>query len=92
MRPYGSPKMLAKRRRRALGLLAQGLSLSEVARRVQVSVGSVYQWRQAWRAGGEVAVAPKPVPGRPRQLTAQHGEQLGPSLVQGARAHGCANE
>jgi transposase len=71
MRPYGSPKTLERRRRRAIALLAKGLTLSQVARRVQASVGAVYQWRQAWRTGGEEALAPKPVPGRPRKLTAQ---------------------
>ncbi len=92
MRPYGSPKTLERPRRRAIALLAQGLTLSQVARRVQASVGSVYQWRQAWRTGGEEALAPKPVPGRPRTLTAQQGEQLVHILSQGARAHGFANE
>jgi transposase len=58
------------------GQLAKGLTLSQVARRVQASVGSVYHWRQAWRTGGEEALAPKPVPGRPRKLTAQPCEQL----------------
>jgi transposase len=67
MRPYGSPNTLERRRRRAVALLAQGLSLSEVAGRVQASVGSVYRWRQAWGRTGEAALAPKPVPGRPRK-------------------------
>jgi len=74
-RSHGSPKTLEKRRRRAMSLLAQGLSLSEVAHRVQASVGSVSQWRQAWAYGGDAALAAKQVPGRPRQLTEQQGEQ-----------------
>lgn len=92
MRPYGSPKTLEKRRRRAMALLAQGLSLSEVARRVQASVGSVYQWRQAWAHGGEAALRAKPVPGRPRKLTAQQGAQLHQLLLKGARAYGFPTE
>jgi transposase len=92
MRPYGAPKTLERRRRRAIALLEQGLSLSEVARRVQASVGSVYQWQQAWRAGGEVALAPKPVQGAPRKLTDAQREQLVPLLLQGARANGFPNE
>lgn len=92
MRPYGSPKTLERRRRRAIALLARGLTLSQAARRVQASVGSVYQWRQAWRTGGEAALAPRPVPGRPRKLTAQPGEPLVHILLQGARAHGFADE
>jgi transposase len=75
-----------------VALLEQGLSLHEVARRVQASVGSVYQWRQAWRTGGEAALAPKPVPGRPRQLTDAQRQQLLQLLVQGARANGFPNE
>jgi transposase len=92
MRPDGSPKTWARRRRRALALLTQGRTLSQVARRVQASVGSVYQWRPAWRTGGEEALTPKPVPGRPRQLTVRPCEQLVHILSQGARAHGFANE
>jgi transposase len=83
---------LERRRRRAIALLAQGLTLSQVARRVPASVGTVSQWRHAWRTGGEAALAPRPVPGRPRKLTAQPCEQLVHSLSQGARAHGFANE
>jgi transposase len=92
MRPFGSPKTLERRRRRAIALLAQGLSLREVARRVQASASSVYQWRQAWRTGGEAALAPKQAPGRPRKLTDQQGEQLLQLLLQGARANGFPNE
>jgi transposase len=92
MRPYGSPKTLERRRRRAIAVLSQGLTLSQVARRVQASVGSVSHWRQAWRRGGEAALAPKPVPGRPRKLTAQPCEQLVHILLQGARAYGFATE
>lgn len=87
MRPYGSPKTLEKRRRRAVVLLAQGLSLSEVARQVQASVRSVHQWRQAWVHSGEAALAAKPGPGRPRKLTAQQGEQLRQLLLKGARVY-----
>jgi transposase len=92
MRPYGSPKTLEKRRRRAIALLAQGLHVSEVARRVQASVGSVHQWQQRWAHGGEAALAAKPAPGRPRKLTAQQGEQLRHLLLQGAKAYGFPNE
>ena len=83
---------MERRRRRAITLLEQGLSLSEVARRVQASVGSVYQWRQAWRTGGEAALAPKPVSGAPRKLTDQQRAQVVQLLLQGARANGFPNE
>jgi transposase len=92
MSPYGSPKTLETRRRRAVALLAQGLRLSAVARRVQASVGSVSQWRQAWASGGEAALAAKPVPGRPRKLTDQQCQHLLQLLLKGARAYGFPTE
>jgi transposase len=92
MRPFGSPKTLERRRRRAVALLQQGLSLREVARRVQASVSSVSQWRAAWQQGGEAALAPKPVPGAPRKLPDQQCKQLVPLLLKGARAQGFPNE
>jgi transposase len=92
MRPYGSPKTLEKRRRRAVALLAQGLSLSAVARRVQASVGSVSQWRQAWVSGNEVALAAKPIPGRPRKLRDQQCHQWLQLVLKGARAYGFPHE
>src|SRR5215211_4933216 len=92
MRPFGAPNTLARRRRRAVALLQQGLSVREVARRVQASASSVAQWRAAWQQGGEAALAPKPVPGAPHQLTDQQCHQLVPLLLKGARAHGFPNE
>ncbi len=75
-----------------MALLAQGLSLTEVARRVQASVSSVYQWREAWRQGGEAALAPKPVPGPPCKLAQPQQQQLVEVLLKGARAYGFPNE
>jgi transposase len=56
MRPFGSPTTLERRRRRALALLQQGLSVRDVARRVQASGSSVSQWREAWPHGGDTAL------------------------------------
>lgn len=92
MRPYGSQRTLERRRCRAVTLLAQGMSPHEVARRVRAAVGSVYRWQQAWRQGGEAALAAKPVPGAPRKLTEAQREQLRQLLLQGARAAGFPNE
>jgi transposase len=83
---------LERRRRRAIALLQQGLSLHEVARRVQASVSAVWQWRNAWQQGGEAALAPKPVAGRPRKLTMPQLDQLQQVLLKGARAYGFPNE
>jgi transposase len=92
MIPFRYPKTLERRRRRAVALLQQGLSLREVARRVQASVNSVYQWREAWQQGGDAALVPKPVPGRPPKLTNQQRQRLLEVLLQGARAYGFPNE
>jgi transposase len=75
-----------------VALLQQGLRLREVARRVHASVSSVSQWRNAWRQGGDGALAAKPVPGRPRKLTDAQRQQLLNLLLQGARANGFPNE
>ena len=91
MRPYGSPKTWEKRRCRARALLAPGLNVSEVARRVQASVGSVHPWQQMWAHGGEAALVAKPAPGRPRKRTGQQGEPVRHLVRQGARAYGFPN-
>jgi transposase len=91
MRPCGSPKTLERRRRRAVALLHQGLSLREVARRVQASVSSVSPWQKAWRQGGETALTPTPGPGRRCNLTAPHLAPLRQLLLKGARADGVPN-
>jgi transposase len=88
MRPHGSPTQLERRRRRAVALLGQGLSLSEVARRVGSHPSSVLRWRDALQEGGEAALAPKPAPGRPPRLTAREKERLLRLLLQGPMAHG----
>src|SRR5918996_2342803 len=92
MRPAGSPTTLAKRRGRAAALLAHGLSVSEVARRVQASVGAVSQWRRAWTRGGEAAWAAKPGPGRPPKLRDRPCPHLRRRLLKGAQVSGFPHE
>jgi transposase len=43
-----------------IALFKQGLSQSEVARRLGVTREAVRQWVQAWRTGGPAALAPRP--------------------------------
>jgi transposase len=92
MRPFGSPKTLERRRRRAVALLQQGVSVREVARRVSASVSSGSEWRNAWQQGGEAALAPKPGPGRRPNLPPPPLERLRQLLLQGARAYGFPDE
>ncbi|MFI6006617.1 helix-turn-helix domain-containing protein [Streptomyces sp. NPDC051366] len=44
-------------RMQAAGLFEQQIAVSEVARRLRVSVKSAYQWHQLWRDGGVEALA-----------------------------------
>jgi len=75
-----------------LALLEKGLSLTAVAHRVSATVSSVYRWREAARAGGLEALAPKPVPGRPRKLRRSQMRRLLKILLRGAVAYGFPNE
>lgn len=92
MRPQGSPKTLEARRRRVVALLAQELSLHEIARRLGCHASSVLRWRNALQTGGDAALQAKPTPGRPPRLTAPQKARLGQLLRQGAMAHGYRTE
>ena len=92
MRPYGSPKALEQRRRKAVALLEQHLSLHEVARRVGCHASSVLRWGRDLLRGGSEALKSKPAPGRPCRLTVQQKERLARYLLQGATAHGYRTE
>lgn len=92
MRPHGSPKALEQRRRRAIALLKQKLSLHEIARRIGCHASSVLRWREALRSGGVDALKAKPAPGRPCRLTAKQKARLVRLLSQGAMAQGYRTE
>ena len=92
MRPQGSPEALEQRRLRAMELLAQGLSLNEVARRIRCNASSVMRWRDAVARGGTNALKPKDVPGRPAKLTARQKERLVRYLAKGPLAQGYRTE
>jgi transposase len=53
---------------------------------------SVSRWREAHKAGGDKALASKPVPGRPTKLSPAQRVKLVQLLKQGPRAHGHPNE
>ena len=88
MRPHGTPKALEQRRRRAIALLEQGLSLNEVARRIGCHASSVMRWRNVVDEAGTKGLEPKPVPGRPPKLQAKQKTKLIQALLKGAMAHG----
>lgn len=92
MRPFGAPKLLEQRRRKAMGLLDSGLSLNEVARRLLCHASSVMRWRDARHDGGDAGLRPKPAPGRPAKLTGKQRERLVRLLLKGALSHGYSTQ
>ena len=92
MRPHGSPQELENRRKRAVELLGQSLSLHEVARRVGASPSAVIAWRDAFEANGASGLAAKPVPGRPPKLPRKKLRNLWKILLDGAIAYGYPND
>lgn len=92
MRPYGSQDLLEKRRRRAVALLKEGLSLSGVAAKIGCSVSSVFLWREAFRKTGEKGLKAKPVSGRPPKLNLRQKRSLTGILLRGAGKSGYSTD
>jgi transposase len=79
---------LEVRRRKAVALLAEGLTLTAVAKQVNASHSSVLRWRDAVAADGDRALAAKPASGRPSRLSRKQQQQLVKILSRGARRSG----
>jgi transposase len=90
-RPTGTPEELERRRQRAVALLRQGERTTVVAHFLGVHRTSVFRWRQAADVGLD-ALAARPHPHRPPQLTDAQLHRLEELLLQGAGAHGWPNE
>src|SRR5215469_13470640 len=75
-------------RLRAAEMFADDADARQVARTLRVSTKSVYQWRRAWRAGGEEALASKGAGGSPCRLDEGQLEQLRAALEAGPAAYG----
>ena len=88
MRLPGSAKVLEARRRRAMALLDQGLSLQAVARRIGCEASSVMRWRDARARHGEAGLAVRKASGRPPRLKASQKERVIQLLLKGAPAQG----
>ena len=88
MRLPGSARALEARRRRALALVEQGLSLNATARVLGCAPSSVMRWMEAHRRHGEAGLKVRSAPGRPRRLTAQQEARLLRELLRGPAAHG----
>lgn len=91
MRPIGSAAELEARRRKAVSLLQDGKSNTEVARLVGVDVSSVKRWKRAAAEGGSAALAAKPNRGRPPRLTPEQKQELAQIVRVGPLAAGFRN-
>ena len=88
MRPKGSLRDLEARRRKAVKLLQEDLSLNEVARRIGCHASSVMRWRDLLSDFGEQGLKAKAPPGRPQRLRKEQKEQLLHDLLLGPAASG----
>lgn len=88
MRPLGSAKVLEARRRRALNLLHQGLSLNEAARQLGCAPSSVMRWRDAVKRHGPAGLTVRVSPGRPPKLRVSERRRLVKILLGGPLAQG----
>jgi transposase len=67
----------------AAQMFAQDTDARQIARSLRVSTKSVYQWRRAWRAGGEAALTSKGPGGNPCKLDENQLVRLGAVLDAG---------
>jgi transposase len=89
-RPFGSASSLEQRRRQAVQAVSMGDKVKDVARIIGVTSCSVYRWlKMANKSDGLDA---KPHLGPAPRLSSRQQRQLERLLLQGARAHGWANE
>ena len=75
-------------RLRAAEWFAEGVVPREVARRLRVSLNSVYVWRRRWRAGGEAALVSKGPGGAVCRLSEGQLARLRAALEGGPAAWG----
>lgn len=88
MRPYGTPKQLENRRRRAIALLQAGKPYRLAAKIVTASLSSVVRWHQAYRKKKLQGLRPRPTPGRPCQLSKGQRKRLKRLLLRGPLKEG----
>jgi len=72
----------------AAEMFTQDTDARQIARSLRVSTKSVYQWRRAWRAGGEKALASKGASGTACKLNEDQVTRLGAALDAGPAACG----
>lgn len=92
MRTKGTAAELEARRRLAVDLLGNGMTLEETARMVHASVSSVKRWKRAWRESGEEGLLSKPHPGPSPRLSESDRGKLVQLLAQGGKANGFSSD
>ena len=80
------------RRRLAVLRVGEGWSQKDVAAFLGVHTRSVSYWVRTYRAAGEDGLRGNPHPGRPPRLSERDLRRLEALLLQGATAHGWAND
>ena len=75
----------------AAGRFVAGDSVSEIARDLRVTPGSVRRWRRAWQAGGAEALKSQG-PVSAERLSPQQWARLEAELRKGPLAHGFADD
>jgi putative transposase len=75
-------------RLQAAEMFEQDADARQIAKSLRVSTKSVYQWRRAWRAGGEAALASKGPGGNPCRLGEAQVARLRAALEAGPAAYG----
>jgi putative transposase len=81
-----------KVRLQAAEMFAQDADPVRIARSLRVSTKSVYQWRRAWRAGGQEGLTSKGPGGSPCRLDEAQLEQLRAAIEAGPAVHGWAQD
>jgi transposase len=90
-RPIGTPAELERRRRRAVDLLNQGESATDIARILGARRNSLYRWQSQARSRPD-GLAAKPHPGPTPRLSDDQLIHLENLLLEGATAHGWLND
>src|SRR5439155_25476555 len=90
-RPIGTPAELERRRRRAVNLMNQDESPTDLARILGVRRNSLYRWHSQAHQGPD-GLAAKPHPGPKPRLSDAQLQRLEDLLLDGPTAHGWPNE
>ena len=88
MRLKGSAQVLEALRKQAIQMLADELSLNEIARRIGCNASSVRRWRDRWDSLGKEGLKVRFSSGRPPKMSAQQKGELLQLLLQGSIAFG----